>query len=798
MKRFRCDLSRRSAWLVGLWVVLLLAALHGAGTVAHAADPFSLVQTVAGTEFDGAARAAVSPDDKSVYLASRHVPAGAQNRPPENGRDALTAFTRDPATAMVTLIASYENGVGGVDGLGFVTDLEVSPDATSVYVSSRAMTQPVSFGENTLVAFARDPLTGELTYVETHRGAGLGGPPDPFPPMAMNFSPDSRHLYVAGGTSRAVAVYQRNPATGQLSWLQTLEDGVGGVDGLTRPLGMLVSPDGKHVYVQSSYDLDTYLGGSIVVFSRDDDPMSPAFGQLTFVESTVPLLWGTPWTPEHISMSPDGSDLYALLPKNPLVVNSPAVIVTFGRDAMTGTLSQSHLEAETMGRMGCRWFSADGERVICGHDLFVRDLVDYPGRLLLGETLWQDSLSAPPTFNCSLIPGCCPLQCVFLHEQDFYSSFIDGQDKAFAVNGDLYVTHETDETRALRVFRSGCFDGELDPDEECDDRNFDSEDGCTTKCTVCGNGVVTPPEQCDDGNLVNGDGCQASCFDTPIADFMLKPLAPLKVKISAKADSATKRLKVPVKRVDKELFSYGFTLQVTDGTCPAGTVAGLPDFTPKDPDIQDSWGLVAGKSAKATVPLLLQQSAFTSHSALAPSRCWLEATVVNSGESLDPDPSNNSMPIELNVVDDHDGQSTSVHESVIRGVKGIQLGIGAGKPSATKKVKVTVDNADLGENPGDALTVSVSDGTCPPGTVGIADFDKNTIGEQNDVIVAGGGKASATLLVTAQASAFTTTSAKSPQRCTAEISVTGPTTPDPQPSNNVTRLLIDVIDKNDP
>jgi cysteine-rich repeat protein len=61
-----------------------------------------------------------------------------------------------------------------------------------------------------------------------------------------------------------------------------------------------------------------------------------------------------------------------------------------------------------------------------------------------------------------------------------------------------------------------CGDGTLDPpDEECDDNNTVSGDGCSAICEIeyCGDGTVQAGlgEQCDDGNTVSGDGCSAIC-----------------------------------------------------------------------------------------------------------------------------------------------------------------------------------------------------------------------------------------------------------------------------------------------
>ena len=58
-----------------------------------------------------------------------------------------------------------------------------------------------------------------------------------------------------------------------------------------------------------------------------------------------------------------------------------------------------------------------------------------------------------------------------------------------------------------------CGDGQVTGDEECDDGNADTGDGCRPDCTqeICGHAILDPQEQCDDGDLTNGDGCQANC-----------------------------------------------------------------------------------------------------------------------------------------------------------------------------------------------------------------------------------------------------------------------------------------------
>lgn len=74
-----------------------------------------------------------------------------------------------------------------------------------------------------------------------------------------------------------------------------------------------------------------------------------------------------------------------------------------------------------------------------------------------------------------------------------------------------------------------CSNGRLDPNEQCDDGNRATGDGCTRLCqiefgsicpeigkpcrplAVCGDGKVGGNESCDDANTISGDGCSADC-----------------------------------------------------------------------------------------------------------------------------------------------------------------------------------------------------------------------------------------------------------------------------------------------
>ncbi len=58
-----------------------------------------------------------------------------------------------------------------------------------------------------------------------------------------------------------------------------------------------------------------------------------------------------------------------------------------------------------------------------------------------------------------------------------------------------------------------CGDGEVNGPETCDDGNDDDGDACTNSCALasCGDGVIQEGEACDDGNAENSDECLDTC-----------------------------------------------------------------------------------------------------------------------------------------------------------------------------------------------------------------------------------------------------------------------------------------------
>lgn len=75
---------------------------------------------------------------------------------------------------------------------------------------------------------------------------------------------------------------------------------------------------------------------------------------------------------------------------------------------------------------------------------------------------------------------------------------------------------------------SVCGNAHIEPREQCDDGNFDNEDGCNNLCRfpLCGNGLLELNEFCDDNNNTASDGCTVDCVQEFCGNGRIDP--PLK------------------------------------------------------------------------------------------------------------------------------------------------------------------------------------------------------------------------------------------------------------------------------
>ncbi|MDY7095568.1 MAG: beta-propeller fold lactonase family protein, partial [Acidobacteriota bacterium] len=299
-----------------------------------------------GGGLDGALAVAVSPDGEQVYATGY-------------ADDALTVFARGASTEAGTegtagaltapQVIFDGDDLGGltVDGLDGASSVAVSPDGLHIYVASFIDDAVAVFerGGDDALSFVEAIFDGDSQVTATV--SGLGGA------TAVVVSPDpdgagaqtgGEHVYVVGEDADAVAVFERDAVTGELTFLEAEVQGVddpsdvgGTVAGLDGPVHAAFSSDGEHLYVVSP------LVDSVVVFRRETDSGSGNFGRLSFVETVrdgvggFDGLNGARWVavspaPEEEGTASGSEHLY-------IAASDEDALAVLGRDTDSGTPS---------------------------------------------------------------------------------------------------------------------------------------------------------------------------------------------------------------------------------------------------------------------------------------------------------------------------------------------------------------------------------------------------------------------------------------------------------------------------
>jgi DNA-binding beta-propeller fold protein YncE len=270
------------------------ALAQKAGTNGCIAQTGDGVTCADGKALNGASDVAVSPDGRSVYVASISTGAVAvfdRNTTNTVNRGAVTQKA-DPADCI------SDNGNDGIDagvcvngtGLNGASSVAVSPDGNSVYVGSSFSQAVAIFDRDTTNTAARGTLIQKpdpdgcwsddgtpATGGTCQDGTGLGdGVADGVEEVEV--SPDGESVYATSSGADAVAIFDRNTTLtadhGELiqkadpndCWSHDGTPPTGGTcqDGTQLDVahGVAVSPDGASVYVTS-------LTGGVAAFDRD-------------------------------------------------------------------------------------------------------------------------------------------------------------------------------------------------------------------------------------------------------------------------------------------------------------------------------------------------------------------------------------------------------------------------------------------------------------------------------------------------------------------------------------------------
>ena len=178
-------------------------------------------------------------------------------------------------------------------------DIAISADGTSVYATNQV--------SGTISMYSRDVSTGALATLSPSRintGATT---------QSIVVANDGASVYTIGSPN-SIYMYSRNPLTGILTALGTPTIGTGTG---SSPIDLVISSDGKSVYTAN------LASNTISMYSRN-----ASTGLLTAL-ATPTIATGT--GPYSITISPDGTSLYA--------VTSSNSVYMYSRNTSTGLLT---------------------------------------------------------------------------------------------------------------------------------------------------------------------------------------------------------------------------------------------------------------------------------------------------------------------------------------------------------------------------------------------------------------------------------------------------------------------------
>lgn len=301
---------------VVLACALWVAAGPTAGAGAYPGELTPVQAPVTASGMPGARGVVVSPDGANVYVAGASASAVAAFARAADGK--LTPIGCIADVGAPTSCAAH------AEGLAAPQYLAISPDGKNVYAAGGG-------ADNAVVTLDRAPGSGLLSAAGCSRdvesastNCGTSTAPALAGAEGVVVSPDGRNVYVAAQGDSAVSTFARDPATGALTYGSCISSGAVGCGATTPapgdllyPRGATIAPDGLGVYIAGA-------NSGVAAFRRE-----PSTGALTWVQSTAEL---APALVVGVAVSPDGSSVYAGS------VNRSAVF-GFRRDVTTAMLT---------------------------------------------------------------------------------------------------------------------------------------------------------------------------------------------------------------------------------------------------------------------------------------------------------------------------------------------------------------------------------------------------------------------------------------------------------------------------
>lgn len=231
------------------------------------------------------------------------------------------AILEPGASGDLRLIEVVSGADPGIPGLVEFRAPTFSRDGRHLYLLA------ASTPGSAVAVFERDLASGKLRFVESeHEGIGIHGGTG----SGLRLSADGDHLYFASLNGRKVVWYGRDAQTGSLSFGGEVKRGDPGIEGLYGPGSVDVTPDGRQVLVASRFD------SSLTVFDRDR-----ATGDLSFVTTYFGGTGGLGRisSPRRVAISPDGEAVYLVNDPGGPQFDYHGSVSVFRRDVATGVLT---------------------------------------------------------------------------------------------------------------------------------------------------------------------------------------------------------------------------------------------------------------------------------------------------------------------------------------------------------------------------------------------------------------------------------------------------------------------------
>jgi 6-phosphogluconolactonase (cycloisomerase 2 family) len=303
---------------------------------------------------------AISHDGKFIYVITG---------PMAYQRDCRVSwFSRNTADGSLTYTGMIRDSANGAVYSMYTHDIVISPDDRFVYVNTSYMFNGPLTNDHSIHWFERDLQTGALTFKDLLFPTPVRYGRNVFAGQIV-FSPDGKFAYVASAWNSAVFVHSRDPVTGALTCIDSVNQGINGVTGLDIASLLAMDNEGKSLYVVDAHGTASYTN-AIAWFNRN--PSNGALNYLSCItdvsDSVIIAQKYSPPGITSIAVAPNGRHVY-------IADKSGNAIKWFGRTATDGALTYlgrtaDSLSSDSLSGAGGLAITPDGDYIVAAWGTF--------------------------------------------------------------------------------------------------------------------------------------------------------------------------------------------------------------------------------------------------------------------------------------------------------------------------------------------------------------------------------------------------------------------------------------------